>query len=105
MIRRFKVVRKIKMQKGSVLELIVSGGRVEETGGGGGEVHLILASEHSFIRVYCSLCLGADLFGSLTEVRLFSLPQWRSTREDLAGPFQQPWPPVNFMLECLKWHA
>ena len=44
----------------------------------------------------------ADLLGSLTAVRLFSPPQWRNTAEERAGPFQQVWPPVNFMLACLK---
>ena len=46
--------------------------------------------------------IAADLLGSLTEVRVFSPPQCRNTAEERAGPFQQVWPPVNFMLACLK---
>ena len=56
----------------------------------------------------CTLLLNIDLLGSLTDVREFSPPQCRNTAEERAGPFQQVWPPVNFMLACLKladWDA
>ena len=81
-------------------KLIMASGRVEEAGCRSGEMHLVFTSEHDIVTF--SYIISSDLLGSLTPVRLFSPPQCRNTAEERAGPFQQVWPPVNFMLACLK---